>query len=99
MRWALPFVLILGFFSAAARGGDEAERKRLADLSEQIARDVERLRGWEFQNPEKELRADEAFLKTIGAIPDTADLKQEMLDVMTAQVAGYYDPKDKTFYI
>lgn len=124
MRTALLLAcLLLCSAPAVAQVQNGSEQQRLAALAEQISKEVERLRGWEFEGPvktdivqrdqisrklieemaeeypEERLRADEAFLKTIGALPRRVDAKAELLDVMTAQIGGYYDPKDKTFYI
>jgi hypothetical protein len=99
------------------------EHRQLEELSREIARDVERLRGWTFQDPvptsfvarhevtqmllkelaqeypDELLRADEAFFKMVGILPHSHDLKADLLDIMTSQIGGYYDPKDKTFHI
>ena len=39
------------------------------------------------------------FLRRLGVIPDTLDLRRLMLDLYTEQVAGLYDPRSKTLYI
>jgi len=43
--------------------------------------------------------ADEKSLEAFGLIPKSFPLDQFMLDVLTEQVAGLYDPKAKEFYI
>lgn len=43
--------------------------------------------------------ADEKSLEAFGLIPKGFPLESFMLDVMTDQVAGLYDPKAKEFYI
>jgi len=43
--------------------------------------------------------ADEKSLEAFGLIPKNFPLDQFMLDVLTEQVAGLYDPKTKEFYI
>ena len=43
--------------------------------------------------------ADEKSLEAFGLIPKNFPLDQFMLDVLTEQVAGLYDPKAKEFYI
>jgi hypothetical protein len=37
--------------------------------------------------------------KMFGLIPDTLDLRSFMLDLLTEQVAGYYDPDTKVLYV
>jgi len=43
--------------------------------------------------------ADEKSLEAFGLVPKNFPLDQFMLDVLTEQVAGLYDPKAKEFYI
>ncbi|HEX6313370.1 MAG TPA: hypothetical protein VFZ73_00865 [Gemmatimonadaceae bacterium] len=49
--------------------------------------------------PESELSAMERAYKTFGLVPASMDLRRFMLDLLTEQVAGYYDPKAKTLYV
>jgi len=49
--------------------------------------------------PEKELRDNEAFLRTIGALPESTSLRQTLIDVLMSQIGGFYDPPSKTFYM
>ena len=37
--------------------------------------------------------------RVLGLLPDSLDLKQLYLDLLTEQVAGYYDPSAKTLYL
>lgn len=41
----------------------------------------------------------ERAYKLFGLIPPSMDLQSYLIDLYTAQVAGYYDPKSKRFYI
>ncbi len=53
-------------------------------------------------NEEKSARdivAQQTVLRRLGIIPDTLDLRQLMLDLLTEQVVGFYDPKTKVLYI
>ncbi|MBI3406433.1 MAG: hypothetical protein HY046_13345 [Acidobacteria bacterium] len=43
--------------------------------------------------------ADQRALETFGLIPRGFDLQQFVVDLLTEQVAGLYDPKNKEFYI
>ncbi len=44
-------------------------------------------------------RADQLALETFGLIPRGFDLQQFVVELLTEQVAGLYDPKSKEFYI
>ena len=48
---------------------------------------------------ESERYADEKTLEAFGLIPKDFPLESFMLDVLTDQIAGLYDPKAKEFYI
>jgi hypothetical protein len=48
---------------------------------------------------DRERYADEKTLEAFGLIPKGFPLESFMLDVLTDQVAGLYDPKAKEFYI
>ena len=48
---------------------------------------------------DSERYADEKALEAFGLIPKDFPLESFMLDVLTDQVAGLYDPKAKEFYI
>jgi hypothetical protein len=41
----------------------------------------------------------ERSYKAFGLIPASMDVRQFMLDLLSEQVAGYYDPKAKTLYV
>ena len=49
--------------------------------------------------PESELSGMERSYKALGLLPTSMDLRRFMLDLLTEQVAGYYDPKAKTLYV
>ncbi len=46
-----------------------------------------------------ELAGTEAAYKRLGMIPDTLDLRAFLLDLLTEQVAGYYDPATRVLYV
>lgn len=46
-----------------------------------------------------ELAGTEAAYKRFGMIPDTLDLRSFLLDLLTEQVAGYYDPATRVLYV
>jgi hypothetical protein len=50
------------------------------------------------KHPRKRL-ADELTLKQFGLIPRAFHLNRFMVSLLTQQIAGYYDPKAKEFYI
>ena len=49
--------------------------------------------------PESELTGMERAYKAFGLSPASMDLRKFMLELLTEQVAGYYDPKAKTLYV
>ena len=46
-----------------------------------------------------ELAGTEAAYKRMGMIPDSMDLRSFLLDLLTEQVAGYYDPATRVLYV
>ena len=48
---------------------------------------------------EERFRAEERLLKRLGLLPEDADLLDLLLDLYGAQVAAFYRPDTKTFYI
>jgi hypothetical protein len=46
-----------------------------------------------------EIEGQQIMYSRLGIIPDTMDLRKFMLDLLTEQVAGFYDPKTKVLYI
>lgn len=46
-----------------------------------------------------DLAAEARALERWGLIPDGADYGQLIVDVLTEQIAGFYDPEDQTLYI
>ncbi len=49
--------------------------------------------------PEETLRAEERLLKRLGLLPDDTDLLQLLVDLYGGQVAAFYRPDTKRFYI
>ena len=49
--------------------------------------------------PDSELIGMERAYKAFGLLPSSMDIRRFMLDLLTEQVAGYYDPKAKTLYV
>src|SRR2546425_3393793 len=49
--------------------------------------------------PPVELAGAEAAYRLFGLLPDTLDLRRTMIDLLTEQVAGYYDPDSATLYV
>lgn len=49
--------------------------------------------------PAAELAGMERTYKRFGLVPESMDLRKYMLDLLTEQVAGYYDPTAKTLYV
>ena len=49
--------------------------------------------------PSSELAGLQSALRLFGLIPETLDLRPTLIDVLTEQVAGYYDPDSNALYI
>lgn len=49
--------------------------------------------------PPQELAGAEAAYKLFGLIPDSLDLRRTIVDLLTEQVAGYYDPDSSALFI
>lgn len=48
---------------------------------------------------QRELRGAESAYKLFGLIPDTLDLQRFLVDLLTEQVVGFYDPETKVLYV
>jgi len=55
----------------------------------------------QFQDPKslREFTGMEAAYKRLGMLPDTLDLKKFLVELLTEQIVGYYDPKTKVLYV
>lgn len=69
-----------------------AERTR-AEVRQFLERDFRR------ENADSTLVGQQIALRRLGLLPDSVDLRRLMLDLLTEQVAGYYDPRADTLYI
>ena len=49
--------------------------------------------------PDEEIAGTSAAYRRLGLIADTLDLRAFMLDLLTEQVVGYYDPETKVLYV
>ncbi len=49
--------------------------------------------------PDEEIAGTRAAYRRLGLIPDSLDLRAFMLDLLTEQVVGYYDPETKVLYV
>ncbi len=47
----------------------------------------------------RELQGMEVAYKRFGLLPDTMNLERLMVDLLTEQIVGYYDPKTKVLYV
>jgi hypothetical protein len=69
---------------------------------EQRSRDQVRdflLAKFDEATPAEELRGQEAAFKAFGLMPDTIDLRRFLIDLLTEQILGYYDPATKVLYV
>lgn len=57
------------------------------------------LARFEEQSPASELAAEEQVFKTLGLIPPTLDYRKFLLDLLSEQVVGYYDPRKDVLYV
>lgn len=56
-------------------------------------------REFETGTQAQQLEVQGAAYRLLGLLPDTLDLKRMYLDLLTEQVAGYYDPSVKKLYV
>ncbi len=49
--------------------------------------------------PAAEVAGQEAAYKAFGLIPDTLNLRKFLVDLLTEQIIGYYDPSAKVLYV
>jgi hypothetical protein len=49
--------------------------------------------------PDADLRGSERAYKRFGLLPDSLNLREFMLKLLTEQIVGYYDPQAKVLYI
>jgi len=57
------------------------------------------LRKFDEATPAAQLRNEEVAFKLFGLIPDTLDLRKFLLELLTEQIVGYYDPSTKVLYV
>ncbi len=109
---------------AVAEDTDLSEaRKALVELSKEIEREVEALRGWKFKRPVQtdirtrdelltfikgkiaeeygpgKMSRKQAMLRMIGMIPPDCEMVETLLEVLSDQIGGFYDPDKQTFYM
>ncbi|MBX6332766.1 MAG: hypothetical protein IRY91_13040 [Gemmatimonadaceae bacterium] len=48
---------------------------------------------------DQEITGQEILYRRLGLLPDTFDLRKSLLDLLTEQVIGFYDPKTKVLYV
>lgn len=57
------------------------------------------LKDFQKEKEKQERLADELMGKKLGLIPENLDWEPFLLDLLTEQIAGLYDPKSREFYI
>jgi hypothetical protein len=57
------------------------------------------LKQFDEATPASQLAGEEKTYKLLGLIPDTMNLRDFFVRVLSEQVVGYYDPKAKTLYV
>jgi hypothetical protein len=48
---------------------------------------------------QREMRGSQTAYKLLGLLPDTLDLQRLLVNLLTEQVVGFYDPKTKVLYV
>ncbi|HLL14034.1 MAG TPA: hypothetical protein VK388_03045 [Pyrinomonadaceae bacterium] len=64
-----------------------------AEIERMLVRNLDR------QTTPAELRAGEIALKKLGLVPADFAMRSFLIELLTEQVAGYYDPKTQEFYL
>jgi hypothetical protein len=67
--------------------------KTKAEVREYVTQQLDK------EMPAAELGGIQGTYAALGLIPDTLDLRGLLLELYAEQVAGYYDPEAKTFYL
>jgi hypothetical protein len=49
--------------------------------------------------PAEQLKSEETAYKLFGLIPDTLNLRTFLIELLTEQIVGYYDPATKVLYV
>ena len=75
----------------------KGELKKSIRTREEIRQYV--LKDFEKDKEKQERLADELMGKKLGLIPEDLDWEPFLLDLLTEQIAGLYDPKTREFYI
>ncbi|NPV58658.1 MAG: hypothetical protein HPY75_03205 [Actinobacteria bacterium] len=57
------------------------------------------IEDFEKDNPEEEMKDAEEIMELLGFIDPDLDLKDFYIDLLTEQVAGFYDPEDDGLYL
>jgi hypothetical protein len=57
------------------------------------------LKKFDEETPASQLKNEEVAYKLFGLIPDTLDLRKFLLELLTEQIVGYYDPTTKVLYV
>lgn len=70
--------------------------KGVVDDTQLRARIVERMNE---DTPKEQRRIEEAAAKRWGLIPWDTDLEALVIDLLTEQIAGFYDPRERKLYI
>ncbi len=48
---------------------------------------------------DQQIAGEQIFYRRLGLIPDTLDLRRFLIDLLTEQVIGFYDPHTKVLYV
>ena len=88
---------VLAQMSAILHLPQKGDLKKSIRTREEIRQYV--LKDFEEDKEKDERKADELMSKKLGLIPESLDWEPFLLDLLTEQIAGLYDPKTREFYI
>ena len=83
---------------SAARGLPVLAPVRADLLTRSDLVDLVRLRMNQ-ETPPEEIRAEGVLLERLGVIDSASEYEQQLYDMFEQQIAGLYDPDDKTLYV
>ena len=70
-----------------------------ADFLERADLSAKLLEIFQKEMPDEELLKQQKTMVAFGLLPPDLDLKKTMLDLLTEQIAGFYDPDTKRLYL
>jgi hypothetical protein len=75
------------------RSPPKVERRTKAEVRDFL------VKKFDEQSPAQEMAAQERVYKRFGLIPDSLQLRPYMIELLSEQIVGFYDPATKTLYV